>query len=80
MTEEKITMDKTYIIEDGQKPTKEELEEVESAKKQPIRFDDDCPELSPAMLEFYAMKKHPDQYKRYSSFKDAVNDVLNDHE
>ena len=27
-----------------------------------------------AMNEFYAMKAHPEQYKRYSSFSDAVND------
>lgn len=31
-----------------------------------------------AILEFYAMKLHPEQYKRYSSFKSAMEDVLSD--
>lgn len=31
-----------------------------------------------AMNEFYAMKAHPEQYKRYSSFSDAINEVLED--
>ena len=31
-----------------------------------------------AMNEFYAMKAHPEQYKRYASFSDAINEVLED--
>ena len=31
-----------------------------------------------AMNEFYTMKTHPEQYKRYSSFREAMNEVLND--
>lgn len=31
-----------------------------------------------AMDEFYEMKAHPEKYKRYSSFKDAVDEVLAD--
>lgn len=46
-------MNKTYIIEDGQKPTQEQLKEVEDAKKSPIVFDEDCPELSPAMVKAF---------------------------
>ena len=29
-----------------------------------------------AMNEYYEMKAHPEQYKRYSSFKDAMDEVL----
>lgn len=31
-----------------------------------------------AMNEYYEMKAHPDKYKRYSSFRDAMNEVLAD--
>lgn len=31
-----------------------------------------------AMDEFYEMKAHPEKYKRYSSFKDAIDEVLAD--
>ena len=46
-------MIRTLVIENGQKPTKEQLKEVEEAKKTPIVFDEDCEELSPAMLEAF---------------------------
>ena len=36
-----------------QKPTPEQLQEVEEAKKYPITFDEDCPELSPAMVKAF---------------------------
>ena len=35
-------MNKKVIIESGQKETKEQIKEVEEAKKSPINFDDDC--------------------------------------
>ncbi len=46
-------MTKTYTIENGQKPTEEQLAEAEAAKDQPIVFDDDCPELSDAMMKAF---------------------------
>ncbi len=46
-------MNKTYRIEPGQKPTPEQLKEVEEAKKMPITFDEDCEELSPAMIKAF---------------------------
>lgn len=42
-------MIKTFTIKPGQKPTKEQLEEVREAAKRPIVYDEDCPELTPAM-------------------------------
>lgn len=44
-------MTRTFIIDKGQKPTKEQLQEVIEARKQPIVFDEDSPELSPAMYK-----------------------------
>ncbi len=47
-------MTKTFIIESGQKPTEEQLKkEVEEAKRNPIHFDEDCKELSPAMMKAF---------------------------
>lgn len=47
------TMTKTFIIESGQKPTEDQLKEIEEAKKHPIVFDEDCQELSPAMMKAF---------------------------
>ena len=46
-------MIKTYIIENGQKPTAEQLKEIEEAKKYPIVPDEECEELSPAMIKAF---------------------------
>ena len=31
-----------------------------------------------ALNEYYEMKAHPEKYKRYASFKDAMDEVLSD--
>lgn len=46
-------MTETLTINKGQRPTEEQLKEVEEAKKYPITFDNDCPELSPAMMKAF---------------------------
>ena len=46
-------MIKTLTIEPGQKLTSEQLKEIEEAKKHPIVFDEDCEELSPAMMKAF---------------------------
>ena len=46
-------MIKTFIIENGQKPTKEQLYEIEEARKYPVVFDEDCEELSLAMMKAF---------------------------
>ena len=46
-------MTKTLTINKGQKPTAEQLKEVEEAKRYPIEFDEDCEELSPAMMKAF---------------------------
>lgn len=43
-----------------------------------IRGDNPNIETIAAMNEFYEIKKHPQNYKKYSSFRDAMNDVLQD--
>ena len=42
-------MTRTFFIEKGQKPTEEQIQEIKEVAKRPIVFDEDCPELSPAM-------------------------------
>jgi len=46
-------MTKTFTINPGQKPTKEQIREVMEAKKQPIVFDEDSPEMSEAMYKAF---------------------------
>lgn len=46
-------MIRTFTIDNGQKPTNEQLQEVIEAKKKPIIFDEDSPELSPAMYKAF---------------------------
>ncbi len=46
-------MIKTYTTKKGQKPTKEQLKEVEEAGQRNIEFDEDCEELSPAMMKAF---------------------------
>ena len=44
-------MNKTYTIN---KPlTQEQIREIDEAKKKPIVFDEDCEELSPAMMKAF---------------------------
>lgn len=46
-------MTRTFNIDKGQKPTDAQLQEIYEAKKKPIVFDEDSPELSPAMYKFF---------------------------
>lgn len=42
---------KYYTTKPGQKPTDEQKKEIEEAMKMPIVYDEDCPELSHAMIK-----------------------------
>lgn len=53
----------TRELKPGQKPSPEQLKEVDEASKSPIVFDEDCKELSPAMLN--ALKCAVKQRNRY---------------
>ena len=46
-------MIRTLIFEKGQKPSPEQLREIEEAKEYSIVFDEDCQELSPAMMKAF---------------------------
>lgn len=35
-------------------------------------------ETATAMNEYYEMKAHPEKYKKYSSFREAMDEALND--
>lgn len=43
-----------------------------------ISTDEPNDETIAAMNEYYTMKAHPEKYRRYSSFKEAMNEVLDD--
>lgn len=43
----------TYTTQKGQKPTPEQLKEIEEAKKKPIEYDEDCEKLSPEMIKAF---------------------------
>ena len=51
--DEACIMTKTLTIELGQKLTESQLAEIEEAKNSPIVFDEDCEELSPAMMKAF---------------------------
>lgn len=46
-------MIKTYIIDKGQKPSAEQLEEVKQTAQREIILDEDAPELSEAMFKAF---------------------------
>ena len=43
----------TVTINPGQTPSPEQIKEVEEAAKKPVVFDEDCEELSPAMIKAF---------------------------
>ena len=43
-----------------------------------ISKDEPNAETIAAMNEYYTIKAHPERYKRYKSFREAMNEVLND--
>jgi len=48
----------------GQKPTKEQLKQINEIAKKPIHYTEDCPESTPeALLEFAAMARARRQKK-----------------
>ena len=67
--------DVRYTIKIGQKPTEEQIKEVEAAKKHPITFDEDCPEISeetnPEMYEAM-MKAVAERNRRLELKKKAL--------
>lgn len=46
-------MIKAYSTEFRSEPTEEEIREAEDVVNHPIVFDEDCPELSPAMMKAF---------------------------
>lgn len=46
-------MTRTFTIKEGQTPSREQLDEVREAAKREVTFDEDAPELSPAMYKAF---------------------------
>lgn len=53
MQKEIFIMTRTFIIENGQMPTEEQLKEIKEAKRHPIIFDEDCQELSSSIIKAF---------------------------
>ena len=45
----------TVILDINQKPTKEQIRQIEEATKREIVFDDDSPQLTPAMEKTFRL-------------------------
>ena len=55
----------TVEYKKGQKLTEEQIAEIEAAKEKPIVYDDDCPELTPAMEKaFLLAARNRNRYKK----------------
>lgn len=52
-----------FTLEEGQKPTKEELEQIRAAAKRPIVFDEDCPELTEEMERAFIAARKAKPYR-----------------
>lgn len=48
-------MIKTATLTRGQEATEEQIRQIESAKENPIVFDEDSPELTPAMEKAFVL-------------------------
>ena len=48
-------MIRTVILDRNQKPTKEQIRQIEEATKREIVFDDDAPQLTPAMEKAFRL-------------------------
>ncbi len=48
-------MIRTVTLDRNQKPTKEQIRQIEEAAKREIVFDDDSPELTPAMEKSFRL-------------------------
>jgi hypothetical protein len=57
----------TSSVKTGDKPTKEQINRIRKAAKQPITFDEDCPESTPEQLAFFAAEA------RKRNLKQTVN-------
>ncbi len=62
-------MIRTVTLNKNQKPTKEQLKQIEEASKKEIVFDEDSPELTPAMEKAFrlAAKNRNTHKKTYVS-------------
>lgn len=48
-------MIRTVTLDRDQKPTKEQIRQIEEAAKKEIIFDEDCPQLTPAMEKAFRL-------------------------
>ena len=56
---------KTITLDRNKKPTEEQIKQIDEAAKREIVFDEDSPELTPAM------EKHSDQRRKIVTHKET---------
>ena len=54
------------------------LKQCQRVQGIPFPIKRDNKETLAALNEYDEMQKHPEKYKKYSSFKDAMNEILDD--
>ena len=78
----------------GQKPTKEQLKQIEEIAKKPIRYTEDCPESTPEALEEFAamararrqrkakpmvaLRVEPETLEKYKSLGNGYTGIMAD--
>ena len=65
----------SMIVYPGQKPSKEVLEEVRAAAKQPIAFDEECPELTDEQLKIFAVLTKKQRELKHTSGGDIFGET-----
>lgn len=58
-------MIRTVTLDRNQKPTEEQIKQIDEAAKRELVFDEDSPELTPAM------EKHSDQRRKIVTHKET---------
>ena len=84
----------TSTVKVGQKPTKEQLKQIQEIAKRPIHYTEDCPESTPeALAEFAAMARarrkrkvkpmvalrlEPEVLEKYKALGDGYTGIMAD--
>ena len=61
-------MIRTAILDRNQKPTKEQIQQIEEAAKRTIVFDEDSPELTPAVEKAFRLAAKKPQHTKENKY------------
>lgn len=66
-------MIKTATLTRDQKPTAEQIKQIQEAAKREIVYDDDSPELTPAMEKAFDWRQRTETHIRIQQFHKEIN-------